>query len=122
MRYKTSEIIYLWEELLEIVTENEASGNTEYDIYEKRSDIKLLIRIIYGNIDYLQQFISLNRKIEKCIEETKRMYVEPLQKEQYEPIGDIAGELINRDSGSSGMSEESKKEQDGISWEKSSGL
>lgn len=75
VRYKTSEIIYLWEELLEIVTENEASGNAEYDIYEKRSDIKLLIRIIYGNIDYLQQFISLNRKIEKCIEDAKRMYV-----------------------------------------------
>lgn len=32
-------------------------------MYEKRSDMKLLIRIIYGNIDYLQQFIALNKKI-----------------------------------------------------------
>lgn len=32
-------------------------------MYEKRSDMKLLIRIIYGNIDYLQQFITLNKKI-----------------------------------------------------------
>lgn len=59
----------------------------------------MLIRIIYGNIDYLQQFISLNRKIEKCIEDAKRMYVQPLQKEQYRPVEDVAGELINRDSG-----------------------
>ena len=33
VRYKTSEIIYLWEELLEIVTENEATEKAEYDIY-----------------------------------------------------------------------------------------
>ena len=64
----------------------------------------MLIRIIYGNIDYLQQFISLNRKIERCIEDAKRMYVQPIQQEQYKLPEDVAGELINRDSGSSGMS------------------
>lgn len=63
VRYKTDEIIYLWEELLEVIAENEASGREEHDMYEKRSDMKLLIRIIYGNIDYLQQFIALNKKI-----------------------------------------------------------
>jgi hypothetical protein len=63
VRYKADEIIYLWEELLEIIAECEASGREEHEMYEKRADMKLLLRIIYGNIDYLQQFIALNKKI-----------------------------------------------------------
>lgn len=50
------------------------------------------------------------------------MYVQPLQDQQYRPVEDGAGELINRDSGSSGMSEESRREEDSRHWEKNSDL
>lgn len=84
IKFKSSEIIYLWEELLEIIAENEASDRAEHEMYEKRTDMKLLIRIIYGNIDYLQQFIVLNRKIEACLASVALCYVLPFKKD-YEP-------------------------------------
>jgi hypothetical protein len=88
IRYKSSEIIYLWEELLEVIAENESSGREEHDLYEKRTDMKLLIRIIYGNIDYLQQFIALNRKIEACLATVLPSYLLPLAPDYRPPAAD----------------------------------
>jgi hypothetical protein len=44
--------------------------------------MKLLIRIIYGNIDYLQQFIILNKKIESCLADVIKLYVLPFKKQE----------------------------------------
>jgi hypothetical protein len=47
--------------------------------------MKLLIRIIYGNIDYLQQFVALNRKIEACLENVFKNYVSPFKSDYIPP-------------------------------------